>query len=188
MGADPDTVEVTVAIDAQKNIVTATATGSIAFSEGETGAMEEVSPEERLGTLKETAPKEESFDSVGDTEQYYLFKSARTEKFLFFFNKTKETVWVTDRRGNVKLQVPGGKTETARVGQLDSALQNTLNKYTQYGDAGALIPALHVVAGRKLTDLTSLTTADQVLTLARQELGGLDPETPAFFLVHPARG
>lgn len=188
MGADPDTVEVTVAIDAQKNIVTATATGSIAFSEGETGAMEEVSPEERLGTLKETAPKEESFDSVGDTDQYYLFKSARTEKFLFFFNKTKETVWVTDRRGNVKLQVPGGKTETARVGQLDSALQNTINKYTQYGDAGALIPALHVVAGRKLTDLTSLTTADQVLTLARQELGGLDPETPAFFLVHPARG
>ena len=188
MGADPETVEVTVAIDAQKSIVTATATGSVAFSEGETGPPEEVSPEERLDTLKETAPREESFDELGDTDQYYLFKSARTEKFLFFFKKKKETVWVTDRRGNVKLQVPGGVTETAPVGQLESALQNTLSKHTSYGDAGALIPALHVIAGRKLTDLTSLTTTEQVMTLARQELGGLDPDAQAYFLVHPARG
>jgi len=188
MGADPDTVEVTVAIDAQKSIVTATATGSVAFSEGETGPVEEISPEERLTTLKETAPKEDGFSPVGDTSQYYLFKSAREEKFLFFFKRKKETVWVTDRKGNVKLQVPGGVTESAQVGQLDTALEATLSKHTTYGDAGALIPALHVVAGRKMTDLTSLTTSEQVLTLARQELGGLDPETPAYFLVHPARG
>lgn len=187
MGADPETVEVTVSIDAQKSIVTATATGSVAFSEGETGPIEEVPPEERLQTLKETAPKEESFDTLGDTDQYYLFRSARVEKYLFFFKKKRETVWVTDRKGNVKLQVPGGLTESATVGQLDSALQNTLSKHTRYGDAGALIPALHVVAGRKMTDLTSLTTTEQVLTLARQELGGLDPETPAFFLVHPSQ-
>lgn len=188
MGADPETVEVTVAIDAQKNVVTATATGSVAFSEGETGPVEEVSPEERLKTLKETAPREDDFSQLGDTSQYYLFKSAREEKYLFFFKRKKETLWVTDRRGNVKLQVPGGVTESAPIGQLDTALEATLSKHTTYGDAGALIPALHVVAGRKMTDLTSLTTSEQVLTLARQELGGLDPDTPAYFLVHPARG
>lgn len=188
MGADPETVEVTVAIDAQRSIVSATATGSVAFSEGETGPPEEVSPDERLETLKETAPKEEAFDALGGTDQYYLFKSSRVEKYLFFFKRKRETVWVTDRRGNVKLQVPGGLTESAPVGQLESALQNTINKHTAYGDAGALIPALHVIAGRKMTDLTSLTTTEQVMTLARQELGGLDPDTPAYFLVHPARG
>jgi N-methylhydantoinase A len=188
MGADPETVEVTVSVDAQKSIVTAVATGSVAFSEGETGPVEEVSPDERLETLKENAPKEDSFAPVGDTDQYYLFKSARVEKYLFFFKRKRETLWVTDRKGNVKLQVPDGLAESSSIGHLDSALQNTLSKHTQYGDAGALIPALHVVAGRKLTDLTSLTTSEQVLTLARQELGGLDPETPAYFLVHPARG
>ena len=188
MGADPETVEVTVSVDAQKSIVSATATGSVAFSEGETGRVEEVSPEERLQTLQETAPKEEGFSPVGDTDQYYLFRSAREEKYLFFFKRKKETVWVTDRRGNVKLQVPGGVTESASVGQLDTALEATLSKHTSYGDAGALIPALHVIAGRKMTDLTSLTTSEQVLTLARQELGGLDPSTPAYFLVHPTRG
>ncbi|MFA5505872.1 MAG: hydantoinase/oxoprolinase family protein [Vulcanimicrobiota bacterium] len=187
MGADPETVEVTVAVDAQKNVVTATATGSVAFSEGETGPVEEVSPEERLKTLKETAPREDDFRPLGDTSQYYLFESNREEKYLFFFTRKRETLWVTDRKGNVKLQVPGGTAETASIGQLDTALQATLNKHTSYGDAGALIPALHVVAGRKMTDLTSLTTPEQVLTLARQELGGLDPETPAYFLVHPAK-
>ncbi len=188
MGADPETVEVTISIDAQRSIVSATATGSVAFSEGETGPPEEVSPGDRLGTLKDTAPKEAEFDALGGTDQYFLFRSSRVEKYLFFFKRKHQTIWVTDRRGNVKLQVPGGVTETASIGQLESALQDTINKYTAYGDAGALIPALHVIAGRKLTDLTSLTTTEQVLTLARQELGGLDPDSPAYFLVHPARG
>lgn len=188
MGADPETVEVTVSIDAQKNIVTATATGSVAFSDGEIGLNEEITPEERLKTLRENAPKEEEFSSLGDTDYYYIFRTKRIEPYLFFFKRKKETLWVTDRRGNVKLQVPGGVAERATFSELEPTLQAVLDKYTSYGDAGALIPALHIVAARKLTDLTSLTTAEQVLTLARQELEGLNPDTPIHFLVHPSRG
>ncbi len=189
MGADPATVEVVVSVDAQKSIVTAVATGSIAFSEGETGAQEEVSPEERLQTLKEASPKEATFTPVGDTSHFYLYRSEREEKYLFnLLKRKKSTLWVTDRKGNVKLQVPGGQAEQSRGSALETALSQTLSKHTTYGDAGALIPALHVVAGRKMTDLTSLTSSDQALTLARQELSGLDPETPVFFLVHPAKG
>lgn len=189
MGADPGTVEVTVSVDAQKNIVTAVATGSIAFSEGETGAVEEVTPEDRLQTLKEATPKEATFTPVGDTDHFYLYRSEHEERYLFNLLKRKrQTLWVTDRKGNVKLQVPGGQAERSRGGALETALAETLSKHTTYGDAGALIPALHVVAGRKMTDLTSLTTSEQALTLARQELAGLDPETPVYFLVHPAKG
>jgi hypothetical protein len=189
MGADPVTVEVVVSVDAQKSIVTAVATGSIAFSEGETGALEEVSAEERLQTLKEATPKEATFTPVGDTAHYYLYRSEREERYLFnLLKRKKETLWVTDRKGNVKLQVPGGQAEQSLGSALETALSQTLSKHTTYGDAGALIPALHVVAGRKMTDLTSLTTSEQALTLARQELAGLDPETPVYFLVHPAKG
>ena len=189
MGADTGTVEVTVSVDAQKNIVTAVATGSIAFSEGETGAVEEVTPEDRLQTLKEATPKEATFTPVGDTDHFYLYRSEHEERYLFNLLKRKrQTLWVTDRKGNVKLQVPGGQAERSRGAALETALAETLSKHTTYGDAGALIPALHVVAGRKMTDLTSLTTSEQALTLARQELAGLDPETPVYFLVHPAKG
>lgn len=186
MGADPETVVVKVEIDAQKSMVSATATGSIAFSEGETGDMEEVSPQDRLQTLKDSSPKEASFEEVGDTDHFYLFESEREERFLFnLFKRKKQTLWVTDRKGNVKLQVPGGKTERSMGSLLESGLADALAKHTSYGDAGALIPPLHVVAGRKMTDLTSLTSSEQALTLARQELGGLDPEAEVFFLVHP---
>ncbi len=189
MGADPETVEVTVSVDSQKSLVSATATGSIAFSEGETGGQEEVTEEDRLSTLKEASPKEQSFQPLGHTDHFYLYRSAREERFLFnLFKRQKRTVWVTDRKGNVKLQVPEGQLEEARGAKFESALSETLGKHTTYGDAGALIPALHVVAGRKLTDLTSLTSSDQVLTLARQELSGLDPEVPVYFLIHPNRG
>ena len=64
-------------------------------------------------------------------------------------------------------------------------LEKVLQQHTSYGDAGSLIPALHVVAGRKLTDLTSLTNTDQVLALAREELAEMAPEEPVFILVHP---
>ena len=189
MGADPATVEVAISIDAQKSIVTAVATGSIAFSEGETGGAEPISPEERLQTLKEATPKEATFTSVGDTDHFYLYRSEREERYLFnLLKRKKETLWVTDRKGNVKLQVPGGQAEESRGAALETALSQTLSKHTQYGDAGALIPALHVVAGRKMTDLTSLTTSEQALTLARQELSGLDPESRVYFLVHPSKG
>ncbi len=186
MGADPETINVVIKVDAQKSVVTATATGSIAFSEGETGPVEEVSPEERLQTLKESTPKEDDFRELGDTDHFYLFESEREERFLFnLFKRKKQTLWVTDRKGNVKLQVPGGKTEKSMGSLLESGLADALAKHTSYGDAGALIPALHVVAGRKMTDLTSLTSSEQALTLARQELGGLDPEAEVYFLVHP---
>ena len=189
MGADPETVEVVIGIDAQKGIVTAVATGSIAFSEGDTGAVENVSPQDRLETLQEASPRESKFCEVGDTGHFFLYRSEREERYLFnLLKRKKETVWVTDRKGNVKLQVPSGKTEHSQAGTLDTALNAALSKYTQYGDAGALIPALHVVAGRKMTDLTSLTNSEQALTLARQELSGLAPETPVYFLIHPSKG
>ena len=133
-----------------------------------------------------TATKEGEFKELGATDQYHLFSSSKEEKYLFFFKRKRETVWITDRKGNVKLQVPGCLIETAKVGQLESALQETLNKHTRYGDAGALIPALHIVAGRKLTDLTSLTAKEQILALARQELSGLEEASPMYFLVHPS--
>jgi len=64
-------------------------------------------------------------------------------------------------------------------------LEAVLKDHTSYGDAGALIPALHVVAGRRVTDLTSLGSAEQVLALAREELADLTEEEPVYFLIHP---
>ena len=186
MGADPDTVDVQVEVDAQRNLVRATATGSVAFVAQDL-LQQTVTEEERVKALKESAPREQSLTLKGQTDTLFVYQSQRSEKyFLNLFTRTKETVWVTDGRGGVKLQVPGGKLVTSPGENWHRSLEKVLQQHTDYGDAGALLPAVHVVAGRKLVDLTSLQTAEQVLGFAQQELNQMHlAEHSVFFLIHP---
>lgn len=186
MGADPDTLEVQVEIDSQRNLVRVTATGSVAFVAQDL-LQQSVSEDERQKALREAAPREDSVILKGTTETLYLYESERTEKFfLNLLKRRKHTVWVTDGRGGVKLQVPGGKLVASPAPAWPKTLESVLQQHTDYGDAGALLPAVHVVAGRKLVDLTSLQTSEQVLGLARQELQQLPlGEGQVFFLIHP---
>jgi N-methylhydantoinase A/oxoprolinase/acetone carboxylase beta subunit len=185
MGADPASVEVTVEVDAQKNLVRATATGSVEFVARDVLAAD-VGEDERIRTLREASPQDDEQTCLGQTGFYHLYRSRRQVRRLFgLLRQTRQTLWVTDGRGSVRLQVPGGVLHQARGGALMADLEKVLQQHTSYGDAGALIPALHVVAGRKLTDLTSLTSTDQVLALAREELAEVAPEEPVFILVHP---
>lgn len=186
MGADPETISVTVEVDSQRNVVRATATGSVEFV-AQNLLEQQVDEGSRLQTLKEASPKEESYELLGHTDSFYVYESLRIQKALFNLLKSKKkTLWVTDGRGNVKLQVPGGKVVGTPAPDLFQNLEKVINQHTSYGDAGAQIPALHVLAGRKLVDLTALQTAEQVVSLARQELGDTSYiEDSAFLLVHP---
>lgn len=186
MGADPDTVDVQIEVDAQRNLVRATATGSVAFVAQDL-LQQTVTEEERVKALKEAAPREQSLTLKGQTDTLYLYESQRSEKyFLNLFTRTKQTVWVTDGRGGVKLQVPGGKLVASPGENWHRSLEKVLQQHTDYGDAGALLPAVHVVAGRKLVDLTSLQTAEQVLGFAQQELHQMHlADHSVFFLIHP---
>ncbi|MGE0491979.1 MAG: hydantoinase/oxoprolinase family protein [Vulcanimicrobiota bacterium] len=185
MGADPSTVEVTVEVDSQKNLVRASATGSVEFVAQDL-LESDPGPEERLATLKEAAPKEQAYTPLGQTDFYYLYRSDREERYLFnLMRRTKSTIWVTDGRGNVKLQVPGGKVQQTVGERMLDSLKQVLAQHTQYGDAGAIIPAVHVVAGRKLADLTALTAAEQAVALAREELKTISTAEPIYFLIHP---
>lgn len=184
MGADPDTVEVAVEVDAQKNLVRATATGSIEYVARDL-LQQEATEEERLKTLREASGRNEEYKPVGRTEFLHLYESTREEKAFFVFTRRKTTVWVTDGCGNVKLQVPGGRVQQARGDGMGKALENVLSQNTDYGDAGARIPALHMAAGRKLVDLTALNTAEQVTALAREEVSGPAADEAIYFLIHP---
>lgn len=185
MGADPSTVEVVVEVDAQKNVIRATATGSVEFVAQDVLAQD-VGEDERLKTLRDAGPRESGHERVGGTDFYHVYRSEREERYLLnLLKRRKSTLWVTDGRGNVKLQVPGGQVEESRGSRLLASLQAVLQKHTAYGDAGALIPPVHVVAGRKLADLTALTSAEQAVGLAREELSNLSEDEPVYFLIHP---
>lgn len=183
MGADPESVEVTIEVDAQKNMVRAVALGAVAMSNRAASAAE-VSEEERLATLKKSAVSDALYELLGTTGIYYIYRGT-VEKKVFFglFKKKISTIWVTDRFGSVRLQVPGASCEAGTAGNLSTGLDKVLNEHTSYGDAGAILPSLHIAAGHKICDLSSLAKAEQISDLARSELADLPPEAPLFFII-----
>ncbi|MHB2020314.1 MAG: hydantoinase/oxoprolinase family protein [Candidatus Xenobia bacterium] len=185
MGADPATVEVHLEVDGQKKIVRATATGSVEFSARDV-LVSDVGDEGRIAAIQETAGREAEFKPIGHTGFLHLYEASKEQKKLFGLLKSrKSTVWVTDGRGSIKLQVPGGQVATAKGGEAMKALETTISRHTAYSDAGAQVPAVHVVAGRKLIDLSALQSQDQMLALARQDLGQLAADAPVYFVVQP---
>ncbi len=184
MGADPHTVKVTVEIDSRKNLVQATATGTVAFKAGSV-STKDVSEDKRLALLKDTAPNEDKYTLLASTDFYCVYETQRQEKKFFnLWTKNHRTLWVTDPKGNVKLQAPQALLQPAKACELIPTLKKILEEHTSYGDGGAVLPACHIIGGRKITNLTTLTTTEQICTLAAQELGDLPAEEPVFFIIH----
>jgi N-methylhydantoinase A len=184
MGADAETVEVVVEVDAQKNLVRATATGSVAFVASDL-LTRDVGDEERIRLVREAAPAGAVVRPLGSTGSLYLYESTVTQTVLWLFKRTRQTLWVLDARGDIKLQVLGGRCAPTTGERLFADLERELVESTSYGDAGARLPAIVVARGRRLTDLSALQTEQQILTLAREELTHLVPDERAFFVLRP---
>ena len=184
MGAEADSVEVTVEIDAQKNLVRAVAQGAIAFSNKSSRSGQEISEAERLEVLKTSGQPGCKYTLLGHTDFYYVYRSELERKIFFgLFKKKETTIWVTDVFGSARLQRPGAFVEEGTIGQLRGFLAKILRDYTSYGDAGALLPSLHLVAGHKLCDLSTLVKEEQMLELAASELGNLPEDDKVFAIV-----
>ena len=207
MGADPSTVEVTVEVDAQKSLVRATATGTVAFVAGDV-LETDVGEEKRLEIVraacqgrdgsaaagastasaqsddkKTPAPK---VLKAGETGYFHVYRSEREERWLLGLLKRRKTaVWALDGKDTVRLQVPGGQCQTSKGQDAARDLEALLQKHTSYGDGGAIIPAVHMLAGHRHVDFTSLLTVEQVMTLAREELAKVGDDEGVVFIVCP---
>ncbi|MGM9991993.1 MAG: hydantoinase/oxoprolinase family protein [Candidatus Bruticola sp.] len=186
MGAEADSVEVTVEIDAQKNLVRAVAQGAIAFSNKSSLRAEQISEEERLAVLKTSGVPDSIYKLLGSTGFSYVYRSERERRVFFgLFKKKESIIWVTDAFGSARLQRPGAVVKEGQVGQLRSFIDSIIKEYTSYGDAGALLPAVHLVAGHKLCNLSTLIKAEQMIELALSELGTLSAEEKVFAIIEP---
>ena len=162
----------------------AIAQGAIAFSNKSSRSGQEVNEAERLEVLKTSGQPGSTYTLLGHTNFYYVYKS-ELERRIFFglFKKKETTIWVTDIFGSARLQRPGATVEIGTVGNLRSFLEKILRDYTSYGDAGALLPSLHLVSGHKMCDLSTLVKAEQMLDLAASELGNLPEDEKVLAII-----
>jgi N-methylhydantoinase A len=171
MGADPDSVEVHIEVDGQKNIVRAIATGAIEFKSQDLKSAA-IDDAERLAIIGQSFNvAKESIDLKDQTDSLFIYEVKKEEKRLWNLLKTiKKTLVVMDGTGTMRLQVPRGMLMPCAREDAGAQLSRILEKHRVYGDAGSTVPSVFLVFGKRVMDLSSVVEEAQVLSLAQSEL------------------
>lgn len=185
MGASPESIEVQVEVDAQKNILRATATGS---TEMRTRDLKEkaISLEQKLKIAAQSMQiQEQNINKAANTEFLDVFKGEVVQKKLFGFYKQKnQSLRVMDREGIIRLQMFNGESLQTTKQSLNGSLKKFIEEHTTFGDAGRTLPDTFVLYGGRILDLSGLLDTDQIISLANAELAGLQPDAPVVCLVN----
>jgi len=171
MGASPESIEVHIEVDGQKNIVRAIATGSMEFRSQDL-LLTDIGEEERIKLLAGSfsIPAEGAIRR-DSTDYLHVYEVEKTEKRLWnLLKSTKHTIVVMDGKGTMKLQVPEGKLYGMVKDEASGKLKKIIDENRVYGDAGSAIPAVFILLGQRVLDLSSVLEEEQVLSLARTEL------------------
>ncbi len=179
-GAAPELVQVTVEIDARRNLVRATAQGGTAAV---AGAAERVAVDraQRLAAVaRATHAAIADVTAIADLGELELCAVERHRPPRRWFETPRAAerdLAVVDRSGVVRLVVGRGGAQCGTVARIPELLSDLLDEQTVFGDVGRALPTIAVVYGTRVVDLGSLAEANQVIALAEEELRGLDPSS-----------
>lgn len=169
-GANPETVDVHVEIDAQRNLVRAIATGATELRTKERGMQ--LPREELMRRAAEAmgVPKE-TLTWKGGTELLEVFAGEQEVRRLFgLARRRRKPIAVLDREGVIRLQLPHGLVRETTAAQVRQDLQTVLERHSQYGDGGIEMPKPFLLTAGRVIDLTGLVSPEQVASLAEAEL------------------
>ena len=68
------------------------------------------------------------------------------------------------------------------AGQAADDLAQVIDEQTAFGDVGRALPQVYVLHGAKISDLSGLASAAQVVALGVEALSGLAPDVPVCIL------
>ncbi|MBC5815755.1 MAG: hydantoinase/oxoprolinase, partial [Candidatus Eremiobacteraeota bacterium] len=163
-GAAPESVDVAIEIDTQRNLVRATASGASALSEDALQAVR--SPEEQVAIAAALLRCDASaLQRIQATPVLTIFKCERNLRAL-------------DQTGVARLAVRDALITQTDAAAAPTVLAATLEEQTSFGDVGRALPNIFLIHGARIADLSGLATAAQVVALATEELGGLDASAP----------
>ncbi|MCC5877403.1 MAG: hydantoinase [Candidatus Sumerlaeia bacterium] len=171
MGADANSIEVTVEIDRQTKRVSATAQGTPELRTRSLGG--ELPSDEEL--LKKAS--EHCMADLGAVEQktpernwMQVFQAEKSRKILLgLFTTIQTPVAVIDREGIIRLHLPDARVDMVAPNELEDRLSQILDQYTTYGDGGMVVPDVFLVKPGQIADLTGLVEAPQIMSVARVE-------------------
>ena len=176
-GAAAEFVEVTVEIDARRNLVRATASGATAAVAREVEGVIASVDERRAAAARSLRVRASSLPPVLEIGSFALYQTSGTPG----------DVCAVDARAVVRLVSRRAYLRLTTVARIERDLAALLEDATAFGDVGRALPGMHLVYGTHVAELGTLAEVPQVVALALEETRGLDPAT-AVALVAAARG
>ncbi|WP_106768657.1 hydantoinase/oxoprolinase family protein [Paenibacillus faecalis] len=169
-GASEPTVEVTIEIDSQKNILRAIATGSTELRSKDLGKETMSDREMAVIAAQSVDYPLESTKLAARSGRWSLFESENVKKSFFgLIKKRSNAVSVLDREGVVRFKKANVQFTKLTKAQFQTSLSEFLDDNTIYSDANATIPKVFVFYKEKMLDLTGMQTKEQLLSILEIE-------------------
>lgn len=178
-GAAPGTVEVSVEVDTQRNIVRAIAVGATEMRSKDR-MNQKLDQEKLLEIVAENldAPKSE-LKVAAQNGVMYAVQYTKVEKKLFgLVKKSSNQLRLIDEEGVIRLQKNNAWVRQTTVAQWEKDLAWILEELTEYNDGGTNLPNVYVVLGKRIIDLSGLQSPEQITSLGNVELAGCRQEEP----------
>lgn len=171
MGANPDTIEVSIEIDTTNKKVIAVAVGSSEMRSKEL-VKKILTDDELLQIASRSFRTEKKNITVFFQNDFFsVFNQQKIIKHLFGLIKENiNSFRVIDKEGTIKLQLQNAKGIIAKIGEVKTSISKIISELTSFGDAGALVPDIFIIASSRIIDFTGLINELQIISLAEYEL------------------
>jgi len=188
MGADPDTIEVSVEIDSRNKKVIAVAMGSSEMRSKDI-QIEEITEYDILKIAATSLKTPIENVVISDKSNfYYVACWQRTKTFLFgFIKENLNSIRVIDKEGTIRLQLNNALTRTVKVSEIKSVIIKMISDLTTFGDAGALVPDIFILVSSKILDFTGLINESQIISLAEYELKKVPQDEDIIVIASPKK-
>ena len=178
-GAAPGTVEVSVEVDTQRNIVRAIAVGATEMRSRDR-LQQKLSQEELLSIVAENLDADKGLLEVtAQNGSMLAVQYDKVEKKLFgLMKKRSRPLRLIDEEGVIRLQKNNAWVRQSTVGTWEKDLKWVLDELTEYNDGGTNLPNVYIVLGKRIVDLSGMQSGDQIASLGNVELAGCGANEP----------
>lgn len=172
-GANPETIEVRIEVDAQLQKVRAIAIGATELRTKELGSAGKT--EEELKKIVADNLKVEcgNLEIEADNGNLCAISCEMTKKVFLVFKKKYKSIRLIDRDGIIRLQKKNGSVAQCYPKSWRDTVKKLLDDNVVFGDGGEEIPNIYIACGGRIIDLSGMQDRAQIIALCEVELAGV---------------
>ncbi len=178
-GAAPGTIEVSVEVDTQRNIIRAIAVGATEMRSKDR-MKQKLTEDQLLEIAAENLEADKAkLRFAAKNGSMWAVQYEKNEKKLFgLVKKTTHPLRLIDEEGIIRLQKNNAWVRQTTVGSWEKDLHWILEELTEYNDGGTNLPNVYLVLGKRIIDLSGMQKGEQIASLGNVELAGFVQTEP----------